>query len=135
MLAELVLVEEEVARLEDQIHKMRGGLREIKSNPVPVQDSVSYDKTNQTQQDTLPKEMKAMFFINRAINEDHLSHNLVESKGRKSIENTRDRKDSLRCSEHKEATASPKNSRVLLKPPSLTSSPKKANDKVRKISA
>ncbi|KAF3335206.1 Rho GTPase-activating protein 7 [Carex littledalei] len=99
LLAELVLVEEEVARLEDQIHKIQGGLREIKPTSVPVQDSVRYNKTYQEMQDKLPKEMKAMFFINRAIKEEHLSHNLVESKGRKSVEN-----NSPRFLEHKEPT-------------------------------
>jgi hypothetical protein len=133
LLAELVLVEEEVARLEDQIHKMQGGLREVKSAPIPVQNSVRYDKTNQVQ-DTLPKEMKAMYFINRAINEEHLTHNLVEPKGRKSVDNFHERKGSPRFSENKEVSASPKHSRILLKPPSLTSSPKKANEKVRKLS-
>ncbi|KAJ4778683.1 hypothetical protein LUZ62_062940 [Rhynchospora pubera] len=129
LLAELVLVEQEVARLEVQIHKMQGGLREVKSTPIPVQDSFKYNKTSQEMQDKLPKEMKAMFFINRAINEEHLSHNLVEAKSRKSVEQTQDRKDNTRFLEHKEGLVSPKNSRILLKPPSLTSSPKKATEK------
>ncbi|XP_078154784.1 uncharacterized protein LOC144550682 [Carex rostrata] len=134
LLAELVLVEEEVARLEEQLHKTQGGLREIKPTsvvPVPVQDSIRYNKTtNQEMQDKLPKEMKAMFFINRAIKEEHLSHNLVESKGRKSVENNmHDRKDSPRFLEQKEVIDSPRNSKILLKPPSLALSPKKVNEK------
>lgn len=131
-----MLVEEEVARLEQQLHKIQGGLRETKpTSVVPVQDSIRYNKTtNQEMQDKLPKEMKAMFFINRAIKEEHLSHNLVETKGRKSVENNmHDRKDSPRFLEQKEVIDSPRKSKILLKPPSLALSPKRVNEKVTNI--
>ncbi|KAJ3678597.1 hypothetical protein LUZ60_002400 [Juncus effusus] len=129
LLAELVLVEEEIGRLENQIQIIRGGLREIKTNPNP--------NTDHEMQEKVAKEMKAMFFINKAIKEDQYSNlNLnsksgphsFEFKGRRSMEKVQEEKGSPRYLMRKEHT-SPRKSGILAKPAFVDLSPKRALEK------
>ncbi|XP_062213894.1 uncharacterized protein LOC133914945 isoform X2 [Phragmites australis] len=97
LLAELVLVEEEIARLESQIHKMKGGLSAMQqeraasyrlqpqsqaSNGNGTSAATNKGSPRQSSDDAQPQpravapEIKSMFFISQAMDGEYLKRHL-----------------------------------------------------------
>lgn len=77
LLAELVLVEQEIARLESQILQMKGGLTAMqKHRAATVVTSSSNDASS-------PRtDIKSMFFITQAMDGEYLKRHLADDKDR-----------------------------------------------------
>ncbi|KAG1354940.1 hypothetical protein COCNU_07G010520 [Cocos nucifera] len=123
LLAELVMVEEEIARLEDEISRIQQGLNseqeaQIKetsiSNPYKqINDSTvspldhppttpSRAPSTKVIQEKVAMETKPMFFINQAIKGDFLIHGFTNEGDIRSIVRTIGRKENQRVVELKE---------------------------------
>uniref|UniRef100_A0A453MK10 Ternary complex factor MIP1 leucine-zipper domain-containing protein n=1 Tax=Aegilops tauschii subsp. strangulata TaxID=200361 RepID=A0A453MK10_AEGTS len=72
LLAELVLVEEEITRLESQIHTMKGGLTLSQQQRA----SISMASNTYSYPEVAP-EIKSMFFISQAMNAEYLQRHLA----------------------------------------------------------
>ncbi|GJM97323.1 hypothetical protein PR202_ga14242 [Eleusine coracana subsp. coracana] len=96
LLAELVLVEQEIARLESQIHQMKGGLTTMQqqqqraaasSNAVAAAANVTSTAaaavpSNSSNGSSPRTDIRSMFFITQAMDGEYLKRHLADDKDR-----------------------------------------------------
>ncbi|VAH13741.1 unnamed protein product [Triticum turgidum subsp. durum] len=147
LLAELVLVEEEIARLESQIHTMKGGLittaQQQRASMATTAYASSYSPSvyasndngngnsngtaahaalNRQPADQVAPEIKSMFFISQAMNAEYLQRHLAADD--KPDRSPRDQDRGSRA-----AAVSPKFNDNIFGPPPRNSHDKKQSDR------
>nr|CAD1818993.1 unnamed protein product [Ananas comosus var. bracteatus] len=130
-LAELTVVEEEIARLESEIRITQEGLRNVRETQLQaamkLNDfkhlntsamNLTRDRNFREMQGKIVQETKSMFFISQAMKGEYLHHQLSDERGSRNFVKVHDKKERSAVLEPKERI--PRKSGVLPK----TSSPK-----------
>ncbi|KAK3148689.1 hypothetical protein QOZ80_3AG0207430 [Eleusine coracana subsp. coracana] len=85
LLAELVLVEQEIARLESQIHQMKGGLTTMQQQrpAANVTSTAAAAVPSNSSNGSSPRtDIRSMFFITQAMDGEYLKRHLADDKDR-----------------------------------------------------